>query len=101
VSIGAQPLYGVKHSGGDAIFALACNYPKDYYMRFVGSLRKFGYDGDIVLAVSPPEKMHPGVGDYIKVFEKTVDSFFFRFLFLNICFMDFYEYLKPVELLFF
>jgi hypothetical protein len=63
---GAQPLYGIKHTGGDAIFALACNYPKDYYQRFVGSLRKFGYEGDIVLAVSPPEKMKPGVGDYVK-----------------------------------
>ena len=63
---GAIPLYGVKHDGGDAIFALACNYPKDYYQRFVGSLRKFGYNGDIVLAVSPPEKMKPGVGDYMK-----------------------------------
>lgn len=63
---GATPLYGVKHDGGDAIFALACNYPKDYYQRFVGSLRKFGYNGDIVLAVSPPEKMKPGVGDYMK-----------------------------------
>lgn len=63
---GAIPLYGVKHDGGDAIFALACNYPKEYYQRFVGSLRKFGYNGDIVLAVSPPEKMKPGVGDYMK-----------------------------------
>ena len=63
---GAVPLYGVKHDGGDAIFALACNYPKVYYQRFVGSLRKFGYDGDIVLAVSPPEKMKVGVADYIK-----------------------------------
>lgn len=63
---GAVPLYGVKHDGGDAIFALACNYPKEYYQRFVGSLRKFGYDGDIVLAVSPPEKMKTGVGAYMK-----------------------------------
>lgn len=63
---GAVPLYGFKHDGGDAIFALACNYPKVYYQRFVGSLRKFGYNGDIVLAVSPPEKMKDGVADYIK-----------------------------------
>ena len=63
---GAKPLWGVQHQGGDAIFALACNYPKEYYQRFVGSLRKFGYDGDIVLAVSPPEKMKPGVAEYAK-----------------------------------
>jgi len=63
---GAKPLYGVKHQGGDAIFALACNYPKNFYQRFVGSLRKTEYNGDIVLAVSPPSKMKPGVEKYIK-----------------------------------
>ena len=64
--IGAVPLYGVKHDGGDAIFALACAYSKEYYQRFVGSLRKFGYNGDIVLAVSPPEKMKTGVSVYLQ-----------------------------------
>eukprot|EP01038_Epipyxis_sp_PR26KG_P005021 gene5021-7009_t len=63
---GAKPLFDVKHQGQDAIFALACNYPKIYYQRFVGSLRKFGYEGDIVLAVSPVAKMKPGVADYLK-----------------------------------
>jgi len=63
---GAVPLYGMKHSGGDAIFALACNYPKNFYQRFVGSLRKAKYEGDIVLAVSPPTKMKPGVEKYIQ-----------------------------------
>lgn len=63
---GASPLYGIKHTGGDAIFALACNYPKQFYQRFVGSLRKVGYQGDIVLAVSPPAKMKPNVEKYIK-----------------------------------
>ena len=63
---GAKPLYGKKHLGGDAVFALACNYPKLYYQRFVGSLRKIGYKDDIVLAVSPPSKMKPGVEEYVK-----------------------------------
>jgi len=52
--------------GGDAIFALACNYPKNFYQRFAGSLRKSGFNGDVVLAVSPETKMKPGVGAYIK-----------------------------------
>ncbi len=63
---GVQPMYGKKHKGGDAIFALAANYPKLYYERFVGSLRKFGYTDDIVLSVSIPEKMKPGVGEYLQ-----------------------------------
>lgn len=66
VTNGAQPLYGIKHKGTDAIFALACNYPKLYYQRFVGSLRKVGYNEDIVLAVSPEEKMKPGIKEYVK-----------------------------------
>eukprot|EP01036_Dinobryon_divergens_P030362 gene30362-39595_t len=65
-SEGAVPLFGVKHKGTDAIFALACNYPKIYYQRFVGSLRLAGYEDDIVLAVSPVEKMKPGVLQYVK-----------------------------------
>jgi len=63
---GAAPLFGVQHKGTDAIMALACNYPTIYYKRFVGSLRKFGYTEDIVLAVSPVEKMKPGVEAYVK-----------------------------------
>ena len=65
-SEGAVPLFGVKHKGTDAIFALACNYPKIYYQRFVGSLRQAGYEDDIVLAVSPVEKMKSGVQQYVK-----------------------------------
>jgi len=65
-SNGAKPLFGVEHKGTDAIFALACNYPKIYYQRFVGSLRKSGYQEDIVLAVSPEPKMKPGVKDYLQ-----------------------------------
>lgn len=63
---GVKPLYGKAHNGGDAIFALATNYPKLYYERFVGSLRKFGYTDDIVLSVSIPEKMKPGVAEYLQ-----------------------------------
>lgn len=62
----ASPLYGIKHKSQDAIFALACNYPKLYYERFVGTLRHAGYEDDIVLAVSPEPKMKPGVSGYIK-----------------------------------
>ena len=63
---GIKPLFGGKHKGEDAIFALACKYPKEYYQRFVGSVRKFGFNGDVVLAVSPPSQMHAGVEKYLK-----------------------------------
>lgn len=61
---GAKPIFG-SHKGTDAIFALACKYPVSFYKRFVGTLRKYGYNDDIVLAVSPPEQMKPGVESYV------------------------------------
>ena len=42
----------------------------------MGSLRKAGYIDDIVLAVSPPEKMRPGVEDYLR--EQHVISYAFE-----------------------
>lgn len=71
----AKPLYGIKHKGTDAIFALACNYPKLYYQRFVGTLRDAGFNDDVVLAVSPEEKMKPGVKEYIKETEIVAYAF--------------------------
>ena len=76
VKNGAKPLYGIKHKGTDAIFALACNYNERFYQRFVGTLRDTGYNDDIVLAVSPPAKMAPGVGDYVKA--KNVVAYAFE-----------------------
>jgi hypothetical protein len=63
---GTKPLWGFQHKGEDAIFALATNYPTLFYKRFVGSLRKSKYEGDIVLAVSPPDVMKDGVQEYLK-----------------------------------
>lgn len=72
---GVKPLFGKTHKGTDAIFALACNYPKLYYQRFVGSLRKAGYTDDIVLAVSPVTKMKRGVEDYVKEMDVVAYGF--------------------------
>jgi hypothetical protein len=46
---GSVPLYGKQHHAeGDAIFALAFNYPQNFYQRFIGSLKKSGYKDDVV-----------------------------------------------------
>ena len=71
VTNGTKPLFGYSHKGTDAIFALACNYPALYYRRFVGSLRKVGYEDDIVLAVSPVNKQKPGVEAYLHAQQKS------------------------------
>jgi hypothetical protein len=72
---GAKPLHGRQHKGTDAIFALACNYGVRSFERFVGTLRRFGYTEDIVLAVSPPKKMKRGLEKYL--IEKEVVAYAF------------------------
>lgn len=71
---GTKPTFG-KHKGTDAVFALACKYPDLYYKRFVGTLRRFGFEDDVVLAVSPPAQMKPGVESYIKKTEVVAYAF--------------------------
>jgi DNA polymerase III gamma/tau subunit len=73
---GSKPLWNMQHKGTDAIMALACKYPVQFYKRFVGSLRKAGFSEDIVLAVSPVNQMKPGVEAYLK--EQQVVSYAFE-----------------------
>jgi len=73
---GTRPLFGAQHSrGSDAIFALAAGYDLQTYRHFVGSLRKTGFLGDIVIAVSPPAKMKPGVSAYLEQMNVTAYAF--------------------------
>lgn len=58
---GTGPLFGARHKGTDAIFGLAFKYKRRDFLRFCGSLRKAGFDGDIVLSVDPLNKLLPGV----------------------------------------
>ena len=47
-------MWAAQHNpNNDAVLALAVKYRIIDYVRFVGTLRRTGYAGDIVLAVSP------------------------------------------------
>lgn len=72
---GTKPLFNSQHLGGDAIFALAAGYDLLTYRHFVGSLRKTGFMGDIVIAVSGPTKMKPGVAAYLEHMNVTAYAF--------------------------
>lgn len=61
---GTKPMIG-SHTGRDGIFALACNYPLELFKFFVGSVRRFGYTDDIVLAVNPKNLMPPTTYQYL------------------------------------
>lgn len=62
---GTKPMLG-KHTGRDAIFALAAGYPLELFKFFVGSVRHFGYKDDIVLAVNPQNVIRKDVYEYLK-----------------------------------
>ena len=57
-----RPMWRMRHSpSSDAVFGLATAYDVDLYKVFVGSLRKSGFAGDVVLATSVEHDMLPGV----------------------------------------
>ena len=48
-----QPAHGTHRPEQDAVVAYAAEYPLSNYVVFIESLRETGFEGDIVLAVSP------------------------------------------------
>ena len=66
VSILLEPTFGKHRPNVDAVFALAEGYNLDTYLLFIDSLRKTGFDGDIVLSVSAVENMQNGVEKFLK-----------------------------------
>ena len=76
--MGLAPLWGLKHRPlSDAVFGLAFGYSVDVYKIFVGSLRKAGFAGDVVLATSKERDMKRGVRSYLE--DQRVLSYGFAF----------------------
>jgi len=61
-----KALIGTHRPERDAVIAFAEGYDLRVYVLFVESLRRTGYDGDVVLSVSSPDKLAPGVEDYLR-----------------------------------
>jgi hypothetical protein len=55
-----KPVLGKHRADQDAVFVFASEYDLSIYQGFILSLRKTGYKGDIVLAVSPLDVAAPG-----------------------------------------
>ena len=73
-----KPLWGLAHApANDAVMGLAFGYGAEAYRVFVGSLRKAGFAGDVVLATSEVAKMRPGVEAYLR--SQRVLAYGFRF----------------------
>ena len=73
VKIILEPTVGRHNPEKNAIFASAEGLSVDTYMLFITSLRSTGYDGDIVLGVSPRDKMKPGVFKFLMYHAKLGD----------------------------
>jgi hypothetical protein len=79
-----KPVLGKHRADRDAVFALAAELDLRYYMIFVQSLRRTGFDGDIVLSVSPLDLKNEQVYDFfssdpgIVVYVPTLSCFNFE-----------------------
>jgi hypothetical protein len=61
-----EPTYGEHRADADAVFVFAAEYGLNTYICFVQSLRKTGFTGDIVFAVSILDMKEKGVEPYLR-----------------------------------
>ncbi|KAI2499551.1 hypothetical protein MHU86_14912 [Fragilaria crotonensis] len=67
-----QPTYGQHRPDADAVFVFAAEYGLDTYLCFVKSLRRTGFTGDIVFAVSILDISGRGVKEFLTTSEHVV-----------------------------
>ena len=66
-AVAAKPLWGFRHDpGADAVMGLGFYPSVAQFQYFVGSLRKTGFRGDIVMAVGPRKKLKRKVEEYLR-----------------------------------
>ena len=66
-AIKAKPLWDMRHDpGADAVMGLGFYPSVAQFQYFVGSLRKTGFRGDIVMAVGPRKKLKRKVEEYLR-----------------------------------
>jgi len=66
-NVAAKPLWGFRHDpGADAVMGLGFYPSVAQFQYFVGSLRKTGFRGDIVMAVGPKKKLKRKVEEYLR-----------------------------------
>ena len=66
-AVAAKQLWGFRHDpGADAVMGLGFYPSVAQFQYFVGSLRKTGFRGDIVMAVGPRKKLKRKVEEYLK-----------------------------------
>ncbi len=69
-----EPSFGQHRPNVDAIFGMAEGYHVRQYLIFIESLRKTGFEGDVVLSVTGTEKLNKGVEDYLRSYQVEEDE---------------------------
>jgi hypothetical protein len=60
-----KPVHGTHRPDQDSVVAFAAEYPLSNFVSFIESLRAAGFQGDIVLAISPLDVKKKDVWDYL------------------------------------
>lgn len=60
-----KPVHGKHRPDHDAVVAFAAEYPLSSYVSFIESLRSTGFEGDVVLAISPLDMRKSDVWEYL------------------------------------
>lgn len=62
-----KPMWGLQHRpSSDSVMALGFGYSRREFARFVSTLRRTKYDGDVILATEPEARMKTGVADLLR-----------------------------------
>jgi hypothetical protein len=61
-----KPIFGTHRPDVDAVFSFAQGYSLRDYVRFIETLAKTGFDGDIVISVASVDKLDPSTLTYLK-----------------------------------
>jgi hypothetical protein len=70
-SLKMMPIFGAIRPNKDAVFSFARGIQLNQLVRFVGSLRKTGFDGDIVLAVNQKHELDPNFLQFLAYHAKN------------------------------
>jgi hypothetical protein len=60
-----RPMHGIHRPDADAVFSFAQGYSLKEYVRFVETLQKTGYSGDVVISVASVDKLDHSILTYL------------------------------------
>eukprot|EP00538_Stauroneis_constricta_P006584 CAMPEP_0119546688 /NCGR_PEP_ID=MMETSP1352-20130426/998_1 /TAXON_ID=265584 /ORGANISM="Stauroneis constricta, Strain CCMP1120" /LENGTH=430 /DNA_ID=CAMNT_0007591413 /DNA_START=52 /DNA_END=1344 /DNA_ORIENTATION=- len=72
IEVVVEPTIGAHRADQDVVMAYAEGYQLPYYMMFMETLRKTGFDGDVVMAIADYNLLADDVLDYLKTQDNLI-----------------------------